>query len=177
MVTQHDSYAAAAPRCRAAFAADSDFRRECLAATDEVLENRRREGHQLSDPDRLRAVNDVMAELPLILFGPELFNVKTSTFVDHRPLRLFDSLFAGAFSIAPASGQHFVIAHELTERKEMPSRDTAAPALAAARTLCLPSGSPVPAFMAVVSAVHPSIRRLDGITTASVEPVGWVYGL
>lgn len=124
-VAQYGSYATGEERCRAAFATDSEFRRECLAATDEVLENRRREGHQLTDLDRMRAVNYLMAELPIILFGPELFEVETSTFVYHRPLRLFESLFTGAFSITPAPGQHFVIAHELTESVETPSCDAA----------------------------------------------------
>ncbi|MCP9884132.1 tRNA-dependent cyclodipeptide synthase [Synechococcus sp. ATX 2A4] len=94
---------------------------QTISATDKVLENRCREGHQLSDLDRLRAVNYLMAELPNILFGPELFDVTTSTFVYHRPLRLFESLFSGVFSIAPSLGQHFVIAHELSESKEPPS--------------------------------------------------------
>ncbi|WP_315860208.1 tRNA-dependent cyclodipeptide synthase [Cyanobium sp. A2C-AMD] len=125
LVAQHDNYVAAEGRCRTAFATDSEFQRECLAATDEVLENRRRDGHHLSDQDRLRAVNYLMAELPLILFGPELFGVQTSTFVYHRSLRLLERLFAGEFSIGPMPGQHFVIAHELAERVSSPSRDAA----------------------------------------------------
>jgi len=114
LVAQRDGYAAAEGRCLTAFATDSEFHKECLTATDEVLENRRREGHHLSDLDRLRAVNYLMAELPLILFGPELLEVQTSTFVYHRSLRLLERLFLGEFSIGPVTGQHFVIANELT---------------------------------------------------------------
>jgi cyclo(L-tyrosyl-L-tyrosyl) synthase len=125
LVAQHASYAAAEGRCRTAFATDNEFHKECLAATDEVLENRRRDGHHLSDQDRLRAVNYLMAELPLILFGPELFGVQTSTFIYHRSLRLLERLFSGEFSIGPMPGQHFVIAHELTERVGSLSRDAA----------------------------------------------------
>lgn len=113
LVAQRDGYAAAEGQCRTAFTTDREFHKECLAATDEVLENRRRDGHQLSDLDRLRAVNYLMAELPLILFGPELFGVPTSTFIYHRSLRLLERLFSGEFSIGPGSGQHFVVAHEL----------------------------------------------------------------
>ena len=113
LVAQRGGYAAAEGRCRTAFATDNEFHKECLAATDEVLENRRREGHYLSNLDRLRAVNYLMAELPLILFGPELFGVQTSTFIYHRSLRLLERLFSGEFSIGPVTGQHFVIANEL----------------------------------------------------------------
>lgn len=125
LVAQQDRYAAAEDRCRTAFATDSEFQAECLAATDEVLENRRREGYQLSDLDRVLAVNYLMAELPVILFGPELFGVQTSTFVYHRPLRLLERLFSGEFSIEPVPGQHFVIAQELIEREGPLSRDAA----------------------------------------------------
>lgn len=125
LVAQHDRYAAAEGRCRTAFATDTEFQRECLAATDEVLENRRREGHQLSDLDRLRAVNYLMAEVPLILFGPELFGVQTSTFIYHRSLRLLERLFSGEFSIEPVPSQHFVIAQELIDREGPLSFDAA----------------------------------------------------
>ena len=114
LVAQRDGYAAAEYRCRTAFATDSEFHKECLAATYEVLENRRREGHHLSDLDRLSAVNYLMAELPLILFGPELFEVQTSTSIYHRSLRLFERLVMGHFSIGPVSGQHFMVAQEFT---------------------------------------------------------------
>ena len=113
LMAKYGNYANLEKRCRTAFATDSEFQRECLAATDEVLENRRRDGYQLSDLDRLHAVNYLMAELPLILFGPELFGVQTSTFIYHRSLQLLEKLFAGEFSIKPMHGQHFVIAHEL----------------------------------------------------------------
>ncbi|MEO6966711.1 MAG: tRNA-dependent cyclodipeptide synthase, partial [Acidobacteriaceae bacterium] len=53
-----------------------------------------------------------MAELPMILFGPTLMRMPTSTFVYHRSLALFERLFAGEFQVRPALGQHFVIAKE-----------------------------------------------------------------
>jgi cyclo(L-tyrosyl-L-tyrosyl) synthase len=125
LVARYGGYGILERRCRTAFATDIAFHKECLAATDQVLEHRRRDDHQPSEPDRLLAVNYLMAELPLILFGPELFGVQSSTFIYHRSLRLFERLFSGAFSIAPVPGQHFVVAHELPERVGPPSRDAA----------------------------------------------------
>ncbi|MCP9931467.1 tRNA-dependent cyclodipeptide synthase [Cyanobium sp. AMD-g] len=124
-VARLDRYAASEQRCRDAFATDRAFQQECLAATDDVLQNRRREAHDPSHGQRLGAVDYLMAELPLILNGPELFGVQTSTFVYHRSLRLFERIFSGDFSIGPSPGQHFVIAQELTERLGSLSREAA----------------------------------------------------
>ncbi len=124
-VARLDRYAASEQRFRNAFATDKEFQQECLAATDDVLQNRRREGHEPSHGQRLGAVDYLMAELPLILNGPELFGVQTSTFVYHRSLRLFERIFSGDFSIGPSPGQHFVIVHELTEPVCSKSREAA----------------------------------------------------
>lgn len=107
-----DDYQELHERCEIAFKADSGFRKACLETTDEVLENRRRDGYVPDDADRMKAVNYLMAELPLILFGSILMKVRTSTFVYHRPPVLFERLFSGEFTISPATGQHFVIATE-----------------------------------------------------------------
>ncbi len=124
-VARLDRYAASEQRCRNAFATDREFQLECLAATDDVLQNRRREGHEPSHDQRLGAVDYIMAELPLILYGPELFDVQTSTFVYHRSLRLFERIFSGDFSIGPSTGQHFVIAQQLAEPVGSLSREAA----------------------------------------------------
>jgi cyclo(L-tyrosyl-L-tyrosyl) synthase len=131
-VAQFERYAASEQRCRDAFATDREFQQECLAATDDVLQNRRREGHEPSHQQRLGAVDYLMAELPLILNGPELFDVQTSAFVYHRSLRLFERIFSGDFSIRPSPGQHFVIAQQLAEPVGSLSREAAQPTPAVA---------------------------------------------
>ncbi len=124
-VARLDGYAASEQRCRNAFATDREFQQECFAATDDVLQNRRREGHEPSHRQRLVAVDYLIAELPLILNGPELFGVQTSTFVYHRSLRLFERIFSGDFSIRPSLGQHFLIAQQLTRPFGSLSREAA----------------------------------------------------
>ncbi|MCP9932766.1 tRNA-dependent cyclodipeptide synthase [Cyanobium sp. Candia 9D4] len=124
-VTRLDRYTAFEHRSHNAFATDRGFQQECLAATDDVLQNRRREGHHPSYDQRLGAVDYLMAELALILYGPELFGVQTSTFVYHRSLRLFERIFSGDFWIGPSTGQHFVIAQQLAEPVGSLSREAA----------------------------------------------------
>mgnify|MGYP001810438122 CR=1 FL=1 len=124
-VARLDRYATSEQRFRTAFATDKKFQEECLAATDDVLQNRRREGHEPSHRQRLGAVDYLMAELPLILNGPELFGVQTSTFIYHRSLRLFERIFSRDFSIRPSLGQHFVIAQQLTRPVGSLSREAA----------------------------------------------------
>ncbi|MEX2657024.1 MAG: tRNA-dependent cyclodipeptide synthase [Balneolales bacterium] len=112
MSEEYDTYHSLYERCKAAFTHDTTFRHACLDATEEVMENRSRDTHEPSTSDRLRAVDYLMAELPIILFAPELFDVPTSTFVYHRSLPLFEKLFANDFLLQPNPGQHFVVAHE-----------------------------------------------------------------
>ncbi|MGH8112956.1 MAG: tRNA-dependent cyclodipeptide synthase [Rhodanobacteraceae bacterium] len=107
-----DKYQELHQRCEVAFKADVAFRKACLETTDEVLIHRRRDGYVPDGADRGKAVDYLMAELPLILFGSTLMNTPTSTFVYHKPPELFERMFAGEFTILPAIGQHFVIATE-----------------------------------------------------------------
>lgn len=109
-MSQMDKYQELHERCEVAFNSDTAFHAACLETTEEVLVHRCREGHIVRNEDRRKAVNYLLAELPVILFGPVLMNTPTSTFVYHQPRRLFERLFTGEFTISPTDGQHFVIA-------------------------------------------------------------------
>ncbi|GBG40587.1 tRNA-dependent cyclodipeptide synthase [Mycobacterium montefiorense] len=103
------SYVTARARVEDAYRDDPEVRRACRLTAREAVRHASG-GHEPTDAQIDQAVSYAIAELPLVVNGPEVFGTKTSVFVYHRQMDLLAPLIAGkTIRLRPAKGQGYAV--------------------------------------------------------------------